>query len=42
MATPKAKFIGLSSADSDRYGLSRNIGIKLNDKDISRAEELLK
>ena len=42
MAIPKAKFIGLSSADPDRYGLPRNVGIKLNDKDISRAKELMK
>jgi DNA topoisomerase VI subunit A len=42
MAIPKAKFIGLSSADPDRYGLPRNVGIKLNDKDISRAKELTK
>ena len=40
MAIPKAKF-GLSSADPDRYGLPRNVGIKLNEKDISRARELL-
>jgi len=42
MAIPKAKFIGLSSADPDRYGLPRNVGIKLNDKDINRAKELMK
>ena len=42
MAIPKAKFIGLSSADPDRYGLPRNVGIKLNDKDIARAKELIK
>jgi DNA topoisomerase-6 subunit A len=41
MAIPKAKFIGLSSADPDRYGLPRNVGIKLNDKDTARAKELL-
>jgi DNA topoisomerase-6 subunit A len=41
MAIPKAKFIGLSSADPEAYGLPRNVGIKLNDKDISRARELL-
>jgi DNA topoisomerase VI subunit A len=41
MAIPKAKFIGLSSADPERYGLPRNVGIKLNDKDITRAKELL-
>src|SRR6476620_592686 len=42
MAIPKAKFIGLSSADPERYGLPRNVGIKLNDKDINRAKELMK
>jgi DNA topoisomerase-6 subunit A len=41
MAIPKAKFIGLSSADPERYGLPRTVGIKLNEKDISRAKELL-
>jgi DNA topoisomerase-6 subunit A len=41
MAIPKAKFIGLTSSDPDRYGLPRNVGIKLNDKDIARAKELL-
>jgi DNA topoisomerase VI subunit A len=41
MAIPKAKFIGLSSADPEAYGLPRNVGIKLNDKDVSRARELL-
>src|SRR5213595_144430 len=41
MAIPKAKFIGFSSADPDRYGLPRNVGIKLNDKDVSRAKELI-
>jgi len=28
MAIPKAKFLGLSSADADRYGLPRTVGIK--------------
>jgi DNA topoisomerase-6 subunit A len=42
MAIPRAKFIGLSSADPDRYGLPRTVGIKLNDKDVGRARELLK
>jgi DNA topoisomerase-6 subunit A len=41
MAIPKAKFVGLSSADPEAYGLPRNVGIKLNDKDIARARELL-
>jgi DNA topoisomerase-6 subunit A len=41
MAIPKAMFIGLSSADPEHYGLPRNVGIKLNDKDVNRARELL-
>jgi DNA topoisomerase-6 subunit A len=41
MAIPKAKFMGLSSADPERYGLPRNVGIKLNDKDVARAKELM-
>src|SRR5438105_1723345 len=41
MAIPKAKFMGLSSADPEAYELPRNVGIKLNDKDITRARELL-
>jgi DNA topoisomerase-6 subunit A len=41
MAIPEAKFIGLSSRDPERYGLPRNVGIKLNEKDVSRAKELL-
>jgi DNA topoisomerase-6 subunit A len=41
MAIPKAKFIGLSSGDPEAYQLPRNVGIKLNEKDVSRAKELL-
>ena len=41
MAIPEAKFVGLSSADPEHYDLPRNVGIKLNDKDIGRAKELL-
>jgi len=41
MAIPDAKFIGLSSSDPEKHGLPRNVGIKLNDKDISRAKELM-
>src|SRR6266403_2167558 len=41
MAIPKAKFIGLSSADPESYGLPRNVGIKLNEKETARARELL-
>jgi DNA topoisomerase-6 subunit A len=41
MAIPQAKFIGLSSEDPQEYGLPRTVGIKLTDKDISRAKEIL-
>ena len=41
MAISKTKFIGLSSADPEWYELPRNVGIKLNDKDIALAKELL-
>jgi DNA topoisomerase-6 subunit A len=41
MAIPEAKFIGLSSFDPDKHKLPRNVGIKLNDKDIARAKEIL-
>jgi DNA topoisomerase VI subunit A len=41
MAVPDAKFIGLSSADPEEFRLPRNVGIKLNDKDIARAREIL-
>jgi DNA topoisomerase-6 subunit A len=41
MAIPRAKFIGLSSSDPEAYKLPRNVGIKLNEKDVSRAKELL-
>lgn len=41
MAVPEAKFIGLCSADPEEYGLPRNVGIKLNDKDVARAKEIL-
>jgi DNA topoisomerase VI subunit A len=41
MAVPDAKFIGLSSGDPEEFGLPRTVGIKLNDKDITRAREIL-
>ncbi len=40
MAIPDAKFIGLSSRDPEKHGLPRNVGIKLEEKDIRRAREL--
>jgi DNA topoisomerase VI subunit A len=41
MAVPEAKFIGLSSQDPEDFGLPRTVGIKLNDKDVARAREIL-
>jgi DNA topoisomerase-6 subunit A len=41
MAVPQAKFIGLSSQDPEEFGLPRTVGIKLNDKDVARAREIL-
>jgi DNA topoisomerase-6 subunit A len=41
MAIPDAKFIGLSSFDPEKHKLPRNVGIRLEDRDISRAKEIL-
>ncbi len=41
MAIPDAKFIGLSSHDPEKHKLPRNVGIKLSDKDVSRAKEIM-
>ena len=38
---PQGEVHRLLSADPERYGLPRNVGIKLNDKDINRAKELM-
>lgn len=40
MAIPDAKFIGLSSRDPMKHSLPRNVGIKLNEKDVARAKEI--
>ena len=41
MAIPDAKFIGLSSFDPEKHKLPRNVGIRLEDRYISRAKEIL-
>jgi DNA topoisomerase-6 subunit A len=41
MAVPQARFIGLSSFDRERYNLSSNVTIKLDDSDINRAKQML-
>jgi len=41
LATPGAKFLGLSVSDIDRYKIPRNFIIKATDRDLKRARELL-
>ncbi len=41
MAVPDAKFIGVSSYDYDRCGLSDDVKISLDDKDVRRAKQIL-
>ena len=41
MAIPKTMFMGLSSADSKLYELSRHVVIKVNENEIARGKVLL-
>ncbi len=41
MAVPSARFIGLSSADRVKYKLPDNVTIKLDDKDVNRAKQMM-
>jgi DNA topoisomerase-6 subunit A len=41
MAIPDAKFIGVSSHDAEKHKLPRNVGIRLEDTDVTRAKEIL-
>jgi len=41
MAVPQAKFIGVSSFDYERCGLTDDVKIGLDDKDIKRAKQIL-
>ncbi|MEM6702890.1 MAG: DNA topoisomerase IV subunit A [Acidobacteriota bacterium] len=41
MAVPQARFLGLSSYDPAKFGISDSVSIKLNDQDRSRAKEIL-
>ncbi len=40
MAIPQAKFLGIRAADYKRCGLSDDVQIALNDKDIARAKQI--
>ncbi|MFO0606536.1 MAG: DNA topoisomerase IV subunit A [Polyangiales bacterium] len=42
MAVPKARFLGLSSFDADRFNLKANVSMALTDEDDKRADQLLK
>jgi DNA topoisomerase-6 subunit A len=42
LATPDAKFLGLTATDIDTYKISDNYVIAANDRDLKRAQELLR
>lgn len=42
MAVPKARFLGLSSYDRERYDLPDDSTIMLNNKDVVRAKQMMK
>jgi DNA topoisomerase-6 subunit A len=41
MAIPKARFIGMSSFDAERFGLSKTVTIAMKDEDTRRAKEIM-
>ena len=41
LGVPKAKFIGISSYDMEKFKISKNVEIKMTDADIKRCKELL-
>jgi DNA topoisomerase-6 subunit A len=41
MAVPDAKFIGIRSGDYEEYGLSDDVKIAVDDKDVKRAKQIL-
>jgi DNA topoisomerase-6 subunit A len=41
MAIPDAKFLGIRAGDFDRCGLSNDVKIDLNDRDITRAKQIM-
>ncbi|MDP6444631.1 MAG: DNA topoisomerase IV subunit A, partial [Pirellulaceae bacterium] len=42
MAIPAAKYIGLSSSDYDKCGLSDDVKIELDERDVKRAKQIAK
>ncbi|MDD4889670.1 MAG: DNA topoisomerase IV subunit A [Phycisphaerae bacterium] len=41
MAVPKARFVGMSSFDVERFNISKSVTIALKDEDRSRAKEIM-
>jgi DNA topoisomerase-6 subunit A len=41
MAIPKARFIGMSSFDAERFGISKTVTIAMKDEDTRRAREIM-
>lgn len=41
MAIPKARFIGMSAFDADRFGINKTVTIAMKDEDIRRAKEIM-
>lgn len=41
LGVPDAKFVGISTFDQEKFNLSKNVEIKMNDADIKRCKELL-
>jgi DNA topoisomerase VI subunit A len=41
MAIPKARFIGMSSFDAERFGISGAVAIAMKDEDTRRAKEIM-
>lgn len=42
LGTPKARFVGLTTKDAEKFGIPKNVTIKLNQGDIKRANDMLK
>ncbi len=42
MAIPKARFIGMSSFDVERFNISRAVTIAMKDEDVRRAKEIMR
>ena len=42
LALPDARFVGLTIADVDKFGIDTNVTIKLNENDKKRVKELMK